>query len=197
MPSERQGLPGHSSADGDRPLSPIRRALLLQALGLGAASGLSAMPLAAHASGLAVGKPAPPLVLHTLDGKTITTDSLRGKVLILTFWATWCAPCMEDLPLLSAYAAEHAQQGLQVLGFCLNEPEDLPAVQRVAATLSFPVGLLGSAWAGKYGRIWRLPADFTIDRAGVLVDNSWDDAQPGWTEARLQRVVTPLLSQNL
>jgi hypothetical protein len=66
-------------------------------------------------------------------------------------------------------------------------------VRQVAAGLSFPVGLLGSEWAGDYGRIWKLPVSFTIDRSGVLVDISWDDAQPGWTEARLQRVVTPLL----
>jgi len=177
------------------PPSPARRALLLQGLAWCAAAGVSAWPLAARAGGLALGKPAPPLVLHTLDGQAIASDGLRGKVVILTFWATWCAPCKEELPLLSRYAADHAGQGLEVLGFSLDEPDHLSEVKRVAARLSFPVGLLGSAYAGGYGRIWRLPVSFTIDRSGALADNSWDDTQPQWTEARLQRIVTPLLRQ--
>jgi thiol-disulfide isomerase/thioredoxin len=180
----------------ERPVSAARRALLLQALAWCASSTVSAWPLVTHAGGLAIGKPAPPLVLHTLDGQAISTDSLRGKVVILTFWATWCEPCREELPLLSTYAEEHARQGLQVLGFCLDEPENLPAVRRIAATLKFPVGLLGSAWAGAYGRIWKLPASFTIDRSGLLIDNAWDDDQPVWTQDRLQRIVSPLLQQS-
>ena len=95
---------------------------------------------------------------------------------------------------MSTYAANHAKSGLRVLGFCLNGPEDLSAVRSVAATLSFPVGLLGSDRVDGYGRIWKLPVSFTIDRSGRLVDNSWDDEQPAWTAARLERVITPLLA---
>jgi thiol-disulfide isomerase/thioredoxin len=165
---------------------------LLQALAGGAVcAATGALP--ARAGGLQLGKPAPPLVLHTLDGRSIASDSLRGQVVILSFWATWCGPCQEELPVLSAYAAEHAGQGLQVLSFSLDDAENLPAVRKVAAGLSFPVGLLGGAYAGAYGRIWRLPVSFTIDRAGLLADNSWNDERPDWTEERLQRIVTPLL----
>lgn len=133
------------------------------------------------------------LVLHTLDGRSIATDDLRGQVVVLTFWATWCEPCRKELPLLSAYAARHADRGLRVLGFCLDEPDALPAVREVAAGLSFPVGLLGSPYAGGYGRIWRLPVNFTIDRKGLLADNGWDAREPAWTAERLDRVITPLL----
>lgn len=155
-----------------------------------------AWPLAGQAEeGPKVGRPAPPLSLHTLDGRTISTGSLRGKVVILSFWATWCAPCKEELPLLSDYAAQHADQGLQVLGFSLDEPDNLEAARRMAGSLSFPSGLLGSAWAPGYGRIWKLPVNFTIDRKGMLVDNSWNDERPEWTPERLERIVTPLLEQ--
>lgn len=174
------------------PESPQRRAVL-RALAGGAVSALG-WPALARAGGPRLGRPAPILALHTLDGDTIATDGLRGSVVILTFWATWCAPCKEELPLLSDYAAQHAAQGLRVLGFCLDEPSNLPAVRKVAAGLSFPVGLLGSAYAGDYGRIWKLPANFTIDRLGLLVDNSWNDERPEWTADRLERIVTPLLS---
>ncbi|MGO8755797.1 MAG: peroxiredoxin family protein [Gallionellaceae bacterium] len=170
-----------------------RRALLRIAGGLGimAAGGLLAR--LAQAKELEVGQPAPPLVLHTLDGHSIATRDLLGQVVIATFWATWCDPCREELPLLSAYAERHAQQGLRVLGFSLDGPEDLPKVRDVAKNLSFPVGLLGNPWAGAYGRIWHIPVSFVIDRAGRLADNGWDDAQPVWTKERLQQVVDPLL----
>ena len=169
-----------------------RRALFRGvALGIVAAAGL--LPRLARAKDLEVGQPAPPLVLHTLDGHSIATKDLLGQVVIATFWATWCDPCREELPLLSAYAEHHAKQGLRVLGFSLDGPEDLPKVRDVAAGLSFPVGLLGSPWAGDYGRIWRIPVSFVIDRNGRLADNGWDDAKPAWTKERLQQVVDPLL----
>jgi peroxiredoxin len=172
---------------------PQRRALLRGAVGLGIAAAGGLFSRRAQANDLKVGQLAPPLVLHTLDGHSIATRDLHGQVVIATFWATWCDPCREELPLLSAYAEHHAQQGLRVLGFSLDGPEDLPKVKDVAASLSFPVGLLGSPWAGGYGRIWRIPVSFVIDRSGRLADNGWDDAQPVWTKERLQQVVDPLL----
>ncbi|CAB3808110.1 TlpA disulfide reductase family protein [Paraburkholderia caffeinilytica] len=175
--------------------STARRAWLRAVLALSlAASGLGRSS-ATRAATLAVGQPAPSLVLHTLDGRNISTADLLGNVIILTFWATWCEPCRDELPLLSAYAARNADRGLQVLGFSLDGADDLSAVREIAASLSFPVGLLGSAWAGDYGRMWRIPVSFTIGRTGLLADNGWDDKSPVWTSERLQRVVTPLLRQ--
>jgi len=81
-----------------------------------------------------------------------------------------------------------------VLGFCLDGPQNLPQVRQVAATLSFPVGLLPSPWFGAYGRIWRIPVSFVIDRAGRLAYDGWDDAHPAWTWAKLERIVGPLLA---
>jgi thiol-disulfide isomerase/thioredoxin len=132
------------------------------------------------------------VVLHTLDGKTLSTADLRGKVVLLNFWATWCIPCREEMPLLSTYAARHAGDGVVVLGFALDNPDTLPDVERIAAGLSFPVGLLGSAWAGGYGRMWRLPVSFVIDRAGILRHDGWLDDQRPLTAESLERIVTPL-----
>lgn len=154
---------------------------------------LGAMACPVFANDLVVGQMAPPITLSTLDNKQIDLRDLRGKVVILTFWATWCDPCREELPLLSRYAQEHAKQGLIVLGFSLDTPDQLDQVRAVANTLSFPVGLLGDPHVPGYGRIWHLPVSFTIDRNGRLVDNGWKDKQPAWTQERLDEVVTPLL----
>ena len=147
----------------------------------------------AQANEVRVGQPAPAATLMTLDGKRLSTSELTGHVVILTFWATWCVPCRDELPLLSTYAAEHAAQGLSVLGFALNTPDEMEQVRAVARTLSFPVGFLEHSSAPGYGRIWRIPVNFTIDRAGRLVDDGWKDRHPVWTRERLARVVTPLL----
>lgn len=150
--------------------------------------------LPAFPKGLVVGEMAPPITLHTLDGRDVDTRALHGKVVIVTFWATWCGPCRQELPLLSRYAAEHARDGLVVLGFSLDDADDLEEVRVIARNLSFPVGLLGDPHVPGYGRIWHLPVNFTIDRAGRLAENGWKDRTPVWTEERLKAVVTPLLA---
>ena len=181
----------HPSPDLNR-LMGSRRDLLRRALAC-ALLGTTG-PRAFADETLRVGVTAPALVLHTLDGRSIATRDLIGKVVIATFWATWCGPCREELPVLSAFYQQHQRQGFEVLGFSLDAPDTLPAVRKVAAKLDFPVGLLGSAYAGAYGRIWRIPVSFTIDRHGMLADDGWNDDRPAWTPERLQRVVVPLLT---
>lgn len=169
-----------------------RRAVLKGALASWLAAGALRVP-AARANDLRVGAPAPPATLVTLDGRSIATSELLGQVVILTFWATWCVPCREELPLLSAYARRHEAEGLRVLGFGLDTPDRIAEVRQVAAGLHFPVGLLANSRAPGYGRIWRLPVSFTIDRAGRLVADGWKEKVPSWTPERLEELVTPLL----
>jgi thiol-disulfide isomerase/thioredoxin len=144
---------------------------------------------------LHTGQIAPDLTFRTLEGVTVDTRELKHKVVILAFWATWCPPCRDELPLLSEYAKAHAGEGLVVLGLSLDQPSDLAQVKAVANGLSFPVGLLGSQWTAGYGRIWRLPVSFVIDRQGRLAENGWDERTPIWSKDRLDQVILPLLAR--
>lgn len=174
--------------------SATRRALLRSAVALSVAGLDAFLAPSAAANALRVGEPAPLAMLVALDGQHISTSELLGRVVILTFWATWCSPCREELPLLSSYATKHAAEGLTVLGFALDAPDNVHEVQRVAQTLSFPVGFLADSSLPGYGRIWRIPVNFTINREGRLIDNGWKDKESTWTPARLERIVTPLLN---
>jgi len=78
----------------------------------------------------------------TPDGQPQPMNSFRGKPLLLNFWATWCPPCVEELPLLDAFYQEQKAKGWQVLGLAVDQPS---AVRKwlQAKPLSFPVGMAG------------------------------------------------------
>lgn len=77
-----------------------------------------------------------------LDGSSLPAASLRGKPLLVNFWATWCPPCVEELPLLSRFYDENKANGWQLLGLAVDRPEP---VQRFLARspISFAVALAG------------------------------------------------------
>ena len=75
-------------------------------------------------------------------GGELSVADFRGKPLLVNFWATWCPPCVEELPMIEAFWREHASKGLQVLALAIDQPS---AVRRFLERqpLSFPVGLAG------------------------------------------------------
>lgn len=76
------------------------------------------------------------------EGGSVDLQALRGKPLLLNFWATWCPPCVEELPMLNTFYREHAAKGWQVLGLAIDQPSAVRTfLQRMA--LEFPVGLAG------------------------------------------------------
>ena len=82
---------------------------------------------AAAAPNLQIGDAAPAFTLHTLDGKTISRETLKGKVAVLDFWATWCVPCRKALPELKELRQKNAGQPLVVVS--VSADEDRKAVE--------------------------------------------------------------------
>lgn len=124
-----------------------RRGLFLAAAalaGMGGA-GLAWWRLQPHAVAPDVLGDAGPLWGQTFqkpDGGELVMQSLRGKPLLINFWATWCPPCVEELPLLDRFYRENASNGWQVVGLAVDQPSAVRGfLQKMP--LSFPVGLAG------------------------------------------------------
>lgn len=78
------------------------------------------------------------------QGEAVDLASWRGKPLLVNFWATWCPPCVEELPLLNAFYRTHAPRGWQVLGLAVDQPSAVRSfMQKIP--LDFPVGMAGLA----------------------------------------------------
>jgi len=158
--------------------------LLIFVLGLGCCS-------AAHA--IKEGEAAPALEAKLLDGRSFSLAAESGKVVIVNFWATWCEPCRAEMPALDAYYQKHKDEGLEVVAISMDQPSDDAKVREVMRAFHFDAGLGRDAHFHGYGRIWRLPLTFVIDRKGVLRKDGWY-GDPGIDLPLLDKIVTPLLS---
>jgi peroxiredoxin len=152
-----------------------------------------ALPLHVMSADLQVGSPAPEIEAKLLDSsKTIQLSASRGKVLLINFWATWCAPCKAEMPAIQAYYDKHKAEGLEILAISMDESRDMAEVRKLAQQYTFPIAMKSDANFKGLGRIWRMPTTFVVDRAGILRRNG----QVGSAEinaAELESLVTPLL----
>ena len=146
----------------------------------------------ALANSLRVGAAAPAFTVKTLDGRTLSLASLHGKVVLLNFWATWCPPCRAEMPALEQFYQQHHNEGLEIIAVSVEDDSDETKVRAAAAAYTFPLALISGATVEGYGRIWRLPLTFVIDRAGVLRKSDWTGEQP-ISAASLDEYVLPYL----
>jgi cytochrome c biogenesis protein CcmG, thiol:disulfide interchange protein DsbE len=137
-----------------------------------------------------VGTPAPALAGPTLSGGRLDLVDLRGQVVLVNVWAAWCAPCRDELPVLSAAGRRLADRGLRWVGIDSRDGER-QARELLAATGGDPAssvvdpdGRLAAAW-----RVPGLPATFVVDRAGTVRAARLGVVTEEWIEAE----VVPLL----
>jgi cytochrome c biogenesis protein CcmG/thiol:disulfide interchange protein DsbE len=111
----------------------------------------------------------PAFRLVDLEGRTHSNETLAGKVVLLNFWATWCTPCREEIPMLSALQDRYRDR-LVILGLSIDErPAD--EVKAFAATLgvTYPVVMSTREFEGEFGGINAVPSTFVVDPAGRIV----------------------------
>jgi thiol-disulfide isomerase/thioredoxin len=140
--------------------------------------GSSFVPVAPAVEGLAPGDRAPELegtingetvVLRDLDGNVLRLADLRGRVVWINFWASWCPPCQEETPVLRDVYQRYRDDGLELVAISVQE-STIEDVRRYAQTysLDFTIGFDATSAIFHTYRAFGLPTQFFIDREGII-----------------------------
>jgi cytochrome c biogenesis protein CcmG/thiol:disulfide interchange protein DsbE len=122
----------------------------------------------APAGAARVGQAAPDFAMADLDGNPLRLSDLRGRPVIVNFWASWCGPCVEEFPLLQAAAAQHRADGLAVVGIVYHDNSEAARAFMARLGASWPAAMdPGDQVAQSFG-IYGPPETFFIDRNGVV-----------------------------
>jgi len=137
-------------------------------------------------------EPAPNVTIRTLDGKPFALASLKGQVVVLDFWASWCAPCRKSFPFLDALQTKHAADGLRVVGLTLEDDDDAVSGFVESIPVSFTIARDPSEKAGEAFSVVAMPTTVLIDRSGNVAARFEGGDES--VHRKIEAAVTTLLS---
>jgi len=118
-----------------------------------------------------LGKPAPDFTLKTLDGNTMTLSDLKGKKVILNFWASWCPPCKDEMPYFQEYYKKYAKKdNVEIVAVNLTFNDNLTNVENFVKSydLTFPILLMEEEGLNLTYKIYTIPSTFMINTKGEI-----------------------------
>jgi len=161
---------------------PARRFL---AIGLLAAS----LAISAQPADPLLHKPAPAIVRDDIHQQPIDLAAYRGKVVLLNFWATWCAPCQIEMPRFVQWQTRYGPDGLQIIGVSMDDDSAPVAALTRKRQVNYPI-LMGDEQIGSaYGGILGLPVTFLIDRKGNIAARYKGETSLAAMERDLKRLL--------
>jgi cytochrome c biogenesis protein CcmG, thiol:disulfide interchange protein DsbE len=154
-----------------------------------AASGGGSVPPASADTAFHIGEPAPSLVVPQLGGGTVDLAALRGRPVWVNFMATWCPPCVDELPRMNAFAARYADEGLVVVAVDVREDEGTVKAFAESLETAFPVALDGDGAAQRQWGAYALPVHYWIDADGVVRDGALGGIGPDAMAESLAKIL--------
>jgi cytochrome c biogenesis protein CcmG, thiol:disulfide interchange protein DsbE len=134
-------------------------------------------------------RPAPDIDLLTLDGDRVRLSDLRGRPVLVNFWASWCGPCREEFPLLAAARRDHAADGLEILGVIFQDSPEAARAFYERFGGSWPALVdPGGEVAARYS-VRVLPITFYVDRAGIVRTVSYGPPPGDAFEEQLAKIL--------
>ena len=135
--------------------------------------------------------PASHFTLTDLQGDKVSLDSLKGKTVVLDFWATWCGPCKVEMPWFEEFRKQYASQGFEILGLADDVDAGKDAIGKVAkkAGVSYPILLTDGKVQTAYGGLDVLPMSFYVDRNGVVVEETAGLGSKDEIEAHIKKTI--------
>ena len=132
---------------------------------------------------------APEFKLDALDGRPLSLATVRGKVVLLNFWATWCGPCRAEIPDLIALQQKYKDQ-LQIIGLTVDD-DDAATIQQVVAEerINYPVAMASPEVRLQYGGIAALPTSFVVDAQGRVVQKHEGLRDPALYETEIRALL--------
>jgi cytochrome c biogenesis protein CcmG, thiol:disulfide interchange protein DsbE len=138
------------------------------------------------------GQPAPAFEAKLTTHQSFALENNKGNVVMLHFWATWCSTCLQEMPSINRYYLKHKHQHLRVVTISMDDANADSEVMRFLEPFDFDKTLGRNALYQGYGRIWRLPITFIIDKNGIMRVNGQEQTAT-LSEETLEKIVTPLL----
>jgi cytochrome c biogenesis protein CcmG, thiol:disulfide interchange protein DsbE len=132
---------------------------------------------------------APEFIRADISGRSIDLKGYRGKVVLLNFWATWCASCQLELPSFAQWQLEYGPKGLQVLAASMDDDAAPVRATVLRLHLNFPVVMGDAALGTLYGGVLGLPVTYLIDRDGKISYEFKGEADLGVIRARIEQLL--------
>jgi thiol-disulfide isomerase/thioredoxin len=135
-----------------------------------------------------IGEAAPALIVTALDGATFDLAKLKGKVVLVNYWATWCAPCRKEMPKLDTFYKRYHGRGLEIIGISIDFDRDLEKARKAAQKVSYPTAVMKAISDDGFGPQKAVPITWIIDADGKVRDRMIDVR-----DELLNGIVVPLL----
>jgi peroxiredoxin len=164
--------------------TPCRLRLFAVTLALSVAAASAAVPR--------IGQPAPALIVRELSGRTFDLARDRGRVVLVTFWATWCSPCHAEMPVLQSFYRRFHRRGVALIALSIDRAASRAHIEQALRGFTYPAALARSARADGFGEPLAVPMTYVIDARGVIRARLLGGLT-GVTADQLQAVVLPLL----